>query len=222
MHIEPINNSTKVRIHTEDPNIGTLRLWVPETIASNTGFSAVYPVGTWHEDDGAFEQRVSAEGLIGPGSYRRVDENTLESLGRRIPADNPVEWRTRVSTKECDVHFTLSLRNLGDSVICKAGAAICLRFLDAPWWSIENSFVSSQGKPWSLAELDTNGQEPREYQAYLVNGKSYDNIIYREGWCFSRHRVDKPFILSQDPDSKAGVIIYTENGYFFHRNKGNL
>ena len=33
--------------------------------------------------------------------------------------------------------------------------------------------------------------------------------------------MDKPFILSKDPDSKACVSIYTENGYFVHRNKGD-
>ena len=78
-----MNNTTMVRLHTGNPEVGTLRLWVPEAIASNTGFSAVYPVGTWEAQDCACAQTVSREGLIGPGSFRRVDEKTLESLGRR-------------------------------------------------------------------------------------------------------------------------------------------
>ena len=210
-----------VRVHTGNANVGALQLWVPEAIASNTGFSAVYPVGTWDAHGCACEQMVSCEGLIGPGSYKRVDENTLESLGRRIPADNPVEWTTHVSAQDSTVDFTISLRNLGQSVIHKAGAAICLRFLDAPWWSIENTFAMSQGKLTPLSVLDTDGQEPREYQAYLVDGQSYDNTIYVNGWRFSRHTVDKPFLISHDPDSRVSVVIQTENAYFVHRNKGN-
>ena len=49
MQLTPVKDSTQVRIDTGDPNIGALRLWVPEAIASNTGVSAVYPVGTWVE-----------------------------------------------------------------------------------------------------------------------------------------------------------------------------
>ena len=210
-----------VRIHSGNPKVGTLRLWVPEAIASNTGFSAVYPVGRWDAHGCDCEQTVSAEGLIGPGSYKRVDANTLESLGRRIPADNPVEWTTHVSAKDSAVNFTIALRNLGESIIHKAAAAICLRFLDAAWWSIDNVFVSSQGKLLPLAALDTNGQEPKEYQAYLVNGQSYDNIIYSKGWCFSQYTVDKPFLISQNTDERVCVVIRVENAYFVHRNRGD-
>ena len=211
MWLEPIDNSTMIRIHTGNPRIGNLQLWVPEAIASNTRFSAVYPVGAWEAHDCDWEQKVSREGLIGPGSYRRVDEKTLESLGRRIPADNPVEWTTRVSAQGNAVGFTMALRNLGEIPIHKAGAAICLRFLDASWWSIKNTLVSSQGKLVTLAALDTDAGVPREYQAYLVDGQSYDNIVYTTGWRFSRHTVDKPFLLSLNTDGNVCVIIRAEN-----------
>ena len=216
-----MSNSTMVLIHTGNPSVGTLRLWVPEAIASNTGFSAVYPVGTWDAHDCECEQTVSAESLIGPGSFKRVDEKTLESLGRRIPADNPVEWTTHVSAKENTIDFTIALRNLGETPIHKAGAAICLRFLAAAWWSIENTFAISQGKLKPLSALDTDDPESREYQAYLVNGQSYDNTIYVNGWRFSPHTVDKPFLLSRDPNSGASVTIHAEKAYFVHRNEGN-
>ena len=221
MHLEPVDNSTMVRIHTGNPYIGSLRLWVPEAIASNSGFSAVYPVGTWDAHGCDCEQTVSEEGLIGPGSYKRVDEKTLESLGRRIPADNPVEWTTRVSAKDDAVDFSIALRNLGESPIHKAGAAICLRFLDAGWWSVETTFVLSHGKLVSLAALDTEGEKPREYQAYLLEGESYDNVIYTNGWRFSRHTVDEPFIVSQNTDGRVCVVIHAENAYFVHRNIGS-
>ena len=215
-----MNNTTMVRLHTGNPEVGTLRLWVPEAIASNTGFSAVYPVGTWEAQDCACAQTVSREGLIGPGSFRRVDEKTLESLGRRIPVDSPVEWTTRVSASGDAANFSIALRNLGGSLIHKAGTAICLRFLDATWWSIDNTFVLAQGKLVPLAVLDDDGQEPREYQAYLVNGQSYDNTIYVNGWHFSRHTVDQPLLVSQNTEGGVCVVIHAKNAYFVHRNMG--
>jgi hypothetical protein len=221
MRLEPVTDSTKIRIHTGNPNVGTLRLWVPEAVSSNTGFSAVYPVGAWNANGDDCEQTVSGEGLIGPGSYKRLDERTLESLGRRIPADNPVEWTTRVSVEQNVVNFSIALCNLGESSIHKAGAAICLKFLEAPWWSTDSTFVLSQGKLTPLSELDTDGQEPREYQAYLLQGQSYDNMIYFNGWRFCRGRVDKPFLISQNTEAKVCVVIDAENAYFVHRNMGN-
>ena len=112
MQLEPIDNSTMIRIHTGNPSIGSLRLWVPEAIVSNTGISAAYPVGSWVAGGHDWEQRISETDTVGPGSYRRVDENTLESLGRRFPADTPVEWTTRVSATESAVDFMMALRNL--------------------------------------------------------------------------------------------------------------
>ena len=221
LHLEPVTDSTKIRIHTENPNVGTLRLWVPEAVSSNTGFSAVYPVGAWNATDCACKQTVSGEGLIGPGSFKRLDKRTLESLGRRVPADNPVEWTTGVSAEQSVVTFTMALRNLGESPIHKAGAAICLRFLDAPWWSTESTFVSTHGKLTPLSELDSDGQEPREYQAYLLQGQSYDNMIYFNGWRFCRRTVDKPLLLSQNTEGRTCVVVSADSAYFVHRNKGD-
>ena len=81
MRLESVDDSTKILIHTENVKMGTLRLWVPEAFASNTGFSAVYPVGTWRAEGGEFKHTVADDGLIGPGSFRRLDESVLESLG---------------------------------------------------------------------------------------------------------------------------------------------
>ena len=210
-----------IRIHTGNPSIGSLRLWVPEAIVSNTGISAVYSVGSWVARGHDWEQRISGKGTVGPGSYRRVDENTFESLGRRYPADNPVEWTTRVSATESAVDFSMELRNLGESPIHKAGAAICLRFLDAGWWSSETAFVISHGKLVSLAALGADTEKPREYQAYLLEGQSYDNVVYTEGWRFSRHTVQKPFLVSQNTNRRVCVVIHAQNAYFVHRNIGN-
>jgi hypothetical protein len=221
IRLEPIDNSTMIRVHTGNPSIGNLRLWVPEAVVSNSGISAVYPVSSWFERGRDWGQSVSGEDIVGPGSYRRVDETTFESRGRRFPADNPVEWTTHVSATETAVDFTMELRNLGNSLIQKAGAAICLRFLDAGWWSAETAFVISNGRLRSLAELDSDSGEPREYQAYLLEDQSYDNIIYTEGWRFSRHRVQKPFLVSQNTTARACVLIHAQNAYFVHRNIGN-
>ncbi len=219
MQLKPTNDTTRIQIHTGDPYIGPLRLWVPEAIASNSGVSAVYPVGIWVGSDCELEQRVSGTGIVGPGNFSRVDEKTFESCGTLIPADNPVEWTTRVSANESTVDFTITLRNLGDCPIHKAGAAVCLRFLDAGWWSAETTFVSSHGKLVSLAELDEDAERPKQSQAYLLDGESYDNVLYTELWGFSRRRLDKPFMVSQNTDRRVCVGIHSEKAYFLHSNR---
>ncbi len=73
----------------------------------------------------------------------------------------------------------------------------------------------------SLAALDADTGNPREYQAYLLEGQSYDNVVYTEGWCFSRHTAEKPFLSSQNTNGRVCVVIHAQNAYFVHRNIGN-
>ncbi len=221
MKLEPVENTSRIRIDSGISAVGRLLLWLPEAIISNTGMSAVYPVGTWDWDDRRLKQHVSGDKTIGPGNCEKVDSDTFECCGIRIPADCPVEWTATVAADECAVDFCIRLVNLGDRTLHKAGAAICLRFLDAPWWSDEHTYVLSSGRAASLSSLHRDAGRPNAFQAYLVTNQSYDHVFYREFWGFNRHRLDRPFMISENTDGEICTGIQADQAYFLHSNRGN-
>ena len=221
MRLKGVPDSTCVEIEAQVPAVGSLRLWVPEGIATNTGISAVYPVGQWRQQGGKLVQRIPHEDSCGLGNFPKIDENTFECAGIRIPADSPVEWETDVGVGGRSVSFRIRLTNLGRQRLHKAGAAICLRFLNAPWWSDAATFVPSGGKLTPLADLGMEAGMPNSFQAYLVKGESYDNVFYREFWGFNRHRLDRPVMVSANSAADVCVGIQSDRAYFLHCNRGN-
>jgi hypothetical protein len=221
VNLKPVENSSKIEIETGVPAVGRLLLWVPEGVGSDTGLCAVYPVGTWEESDDGLAQSVSGEQTTGPGNIPRIDADSFGCSGIRIPADCPVEWRTLVSAGERSVEFSMKLTNLGDSTIRKAGAAICCKFLDSSWWSDETTFVSVRGEPTPLSSLGRDAGKGKPFQAYLLEGESFDHIFYREFWGFNPQRIDKPMIISENARAGWCVGIESDKAYFMHSNRGN-
>lgn len=221
MKLEPIENSSRIQIETGIPAVGNLLLWVPEGIVSNAGMSSVYPVGTWDGNDTRLRQHVSGDNTISPGNCPKVDEDTFECRGIRIPADCPVEWTATVAAHDCSVDFCIRLTNLGEKSLHKAGAAICLRFLDAPWWSDETTHVLSSGKTIPLSILGRDAGRSNAFQAYLLDNQSYDHVFYREFWGFNKHRLDKPLMISENRDEEICTGIQSDQAYFLHSNSGN-
>lgn len=219
--LEPLDNTSRIRIGTGIPAVGRLLLWVPEAITSNTGISSIYPIGTWMRNDTRLWQHVSGESTIGPGNFLKVDESTFECVGIRMPADGPVEWTATIVAHECAVDFCIRLTNLGEQTLHKAGGAICLKFLDAPWWSDEDTYVLSSGSMVSLASLGINAGQSNTFQAYLIADQSYDHVFYREFWGFNRRQLDKPFMISENVHEKVCTIIQADRAYFLHSNRGN-
>jgi len=221
MELRPKDHSSRVEIATGIPNVGDLLLWIPEAICSDTGICAVYPVGTWETHEGRLEQRIVAAQSVGPGNCPKVDDHTFECSGIRIPADSPVEWRTIIERKGDAVDFALVLTNVGGSRIRKAGAAVCLRFLNPSWWSDRRTFVLANGRLLSLSTLGRSAGRPNPFQAYLVEGESYQNIFYREFWGFNPQGLDTPVMVSENAPAGRCVGIESERAYFLHSNKGN-
>lgn len=220
VHVEPVENACAVILDAGEP-IGRMRLWLPEGIASNSGFSSVYPVGQpWHKTDKGWTQHIGRDGLFSGGNFVRVDEETLECVGIRVPVDQPVEWTTRIAPWGDNMRFHIRLTNLGDKTIEKAGAAVCLKFLDADWWSPDRVFVRSGGGIRSIDEFGMDAGRPNEFQAYLCGGQTYDNLFYREFWGFNAHRLDFLMMASEHPDGMC-VTIHALSAYFMHSNRGN-
>jgi len=221
MKARPVDDSTCLELATGFPDIADLRLWVPEAITSNTGNSAVYPVGKWAGSPDRLSQKVPRENTLGPGNCPKVDENTFECSGIRIPADSPVEWETTVLLDEDHATFTVRLTNLGDACLRKAAGAICLRFTDAGWWSDEATFAISDGAMVSLATLGREAGQPNPFQAYLLKGQTYDHVFYHEFWGINESRLDRGLLVSEHAEAGVCVGIESETAYFMHSNKGN-
>ena len=64
--IRPHKNTCEV-ILAGPAGVGEMRLWVPEGIATNSGFSSVYPVGqAWVRHNDVWTHEVTEAGLFGP------------------------------------------------------------------------------------------------------------------------------------------------------------
>jgi hypothetical protein len=233
--VYPVEDACAVILEAEQP-VGRLRLWLPEGISSNVGFSSVYPVGRpWQRTAAGWTQHITADCLFSGGNFVRVNEHTLECAGIQVPVDQPVEWTTSITSRGNTAWFSIRITNVGDKPIKRAGAAVCLKFVDADWWSPERVFVRSEGRVQSLADLDADeleglNQSPADlampagradsFEAYLVSNHRYDNFFYQGFWGFNTHRLDDPTMVSEHPD-KVSVMISAPSAYFLHCNRGN-
>lgn len=221
LDIRPHKNTCEV-ILAGPPEVGDVRLWVPEGIATDIGFSSIYPVGSiWEPSHQLWLHEVTEAGLFGPGNFARVAPDTLECAGIRVPVDQPVEWTTLLRPRADGISFCIRLTNRGTQPIHKAGAAICLKFLKAPWWSDENTFVRSDGRIQSLADLGRDAGMPNGFEAYLLRGQSHSNVFYQQFWGFNRHQLDAPIMVSRNTGSGRCVIIEAPHAYFLHSNPRN-
>ncbi len=222
MIITPVENTSQLHIATGIAALGDLLLWVPEAIMSDTGASSAYPAGSAWATDGSFwVQTVWREQLFGPGNCPQVEPGVLECAGIRFPMDSMVEWETSVRAEGDTISFAIKLTNVGDQTLRKAGAAVCLRFVQPDWWSDERTFVLSGPGVRSLAELGREAGRDNGFQAYLLRGQAYSHAFYREFWGFNRHRLDKSVMVSHHPGAGLCVGIETDSAYFLHSNRNN-
>ncbi len=220
--LHPHRNTCEVIIQAP-PEVGNLRLWVPEGIMSETGCSAVYPLGSeWERIDKGYRHTVAGPGTHGPGNVIKVDANTFECIGIRMPIDEPVRWETEVRDTSGGVEFAIRLTNEGDRTIQKASAAICLKFLAAPWWADRNVYTLSNDEIRTLEDLGREAGDMNDsFQAYLLQGETYDHEFYHKFWGINDDTLDAPVMVSENPEEGVSVVITTEHAYFLHSNKGN-
>lgn len=221
MKLSRIDGSNYVRVETGVEGIGAIQLWCPEVIASPRGFSSIYPRGSWSGDSACLRQRVGPQDLWGGGNCRLGDDDTCQCAGVSAPVEPPVAWEALVTAGDGRVDFSVSLTNLGDRAILQAGAAVCVKFLAAPWWTDEATFVLSGGRAASLAQMGRQAGLPNGFQAYLLAGASFDNPFYREFWGFNTQRLDEPVMVSENRQAGLCLGVTAPRAYFLHSNPGN-
>ena len=203
--LNPKTNSCEV-IVSGTPEIGEFRIWLPEGISSNTGTCCVYPTGgPWVHDGNTVTQDVQKDGL------GMVSD----------PPECSVVWQSTVTARESSIDFGIKLTNTGETVIEKAGAAICIKFNQARWWSSARTFVLNEGKVRALSDFEWPEDKYPFLQAFLLAGASYDNASYHENWGFSSHRLDEPIMVSEHSEANICVAVTADRAYFLHSNQGN-
>jgi hypothetical protein len=214
------DDSTRVEIQTASP-IGRIELWAPEAIMSERGSSAIYPTGTkWRRVGQHWEQSIGVRESYGPGNYSRVGD-TIEFIGIKFPVDSPVSWTTRLKPGPQRVEFEIRLRNAGTKTIRRAAAAVCVKFLDARWWSDGTTFGLSSGKVTSLLELGRDVGADDRFEAYLLRDEKFANPFYEGFWGFNRHCLDRPMLVSEHRAAGCCAVVTGDRAYFMHSNRVN-
>lgn len=219
----PVTPADRAAVNITGPaGIGEISLWVPEAIGTRLGGAAVYPLGgPWVQEDGRLVQHVTQEDSIGPGNCPKIDAETFECCGIRYPHNGHVEWQTTVIPADSSVEFSIRLKNVGDTVIEKASAAVCVRFSDGQWWRDESVFVRAGGAVRSLAELGRDAGLPNGFQAYPLTGQLVEHPFYIQFWGVNRNHLDWPVMVSENPEAGLCVAVEAPRAYFLHSNPGN-
>jgi len=203
--LRPKKNTTEV-IVSGTPDIGEFQVWVPEGVSSNTDTCCVYPTGgPWIIDGNKVTQDVQRDGL---GAVTDASKCS-------------VTWQTTITARESSVEFRMKLTNTGETLIEKAGAAVCVKLNQAKWWSAGETYVLSGGQVRNFAEFEWPQDKYPYLQAFLVKGEAYFNPFYHESWGFSSHRLDQPIIVSQHSEANVCFAVTADRAYFLHSNQGN-
>ncbi|MEN6663820.1 MAG: hypothetical protein ABFD85_07455 [Phycisphaerae bacterium] len=218
----PTSDSATIGIETGIEEVGPLQLWAPEGIATDTGFSSIYPFGQWRGDERRLVQEIEPPQCFAPQTnIPKIDPQTMEYDGIRFPVDQSVRWRTVVEADNDSVRYAITLTNLGQQPMVKPGAAICTKFLDGSWWSLEDTFVFSGGRRVSLAQLGRGGGRANEYQAFLMKGQTYNHEFYKQFWGFNAAQLDQPTMIAHNQAAGVCIAVSTPAAWFIHNNKGN-
>jgi hypothetical protein len=218
--VVPHDESTRVEIRTASP-IGRIELWVPEAIMSERGVCAIYPAGVpWRCYKNGWDQSIAVRQSYGPGNYN-LKGNEIECVGVRIPVSSPVSWTTRLVPGNDRLEFEIRLRNEGQALIRRAAAAVCVKFLDADWWSDESTFAISGANVVSLAQLGREVGADDRFEAYLVRDQEFPNPFYVKFWGFNRHQLDRALLVSVHRTAGCFAAVSAKAAYFMHSNKVN-
>jgi len=222
--VTPVKRLPQVIISAEA--VGDLRLWIPEAVMSNVGTASIYPVGDeWQEKNKSMHHIVNEKNLFAHATFKKIDKQTIEFYGSRLPLDGPVRWNTKVKKGQDDsVEFEIQLTNKGTREMKKACAAVCLKFNNAPWWADERTYVLSGGEIKTLADLGRDAgrrYHPNPFQLYLLKDESFDNRFYHDVWGVNRNTLDHPVMISEHRKAGLCVGITAVKAYFLHSNRGN-
>lgn len=216
---EPVPDSSHLVIHT-GTDVGDLLLWLPEAIATERGFSSIYPRGEWQIEGHSAHQEVGTADLFKPGNFQ-ITEDEVECAAIRVAREAPVSWTATAQVRGDRVSFSVTVRNEGNVTLRSVGAPICLKFLRGEVWSASEVRAHAHGQVRTLEQLgDVAGKVPG-FEAYLLCGRTYPNRFYEEFWGFNPNCVDGPELVTDCPTAGVRVGIRAQRAIFVHANRLN-
>jgi len=135
--------------------------------------------------------------------------------------EKPLPWRASYHLGGDRVDFSLSLFNPHKETLPKVAAEVCFKFMDASWWSDDICFLLTPDGMRNIAQLGRTGGLPNTFQAWLLEGESYDNPFTREFWGFGGVSAVAPAWVSRCEKAGCSVVVRCEAAYFIHSNAGN-
>jgi hypothetical protein len=218
----PVLNLSIVEFTHDRFQVGACRLWLPEGVLTERGYANVYPRGmAWQRDGDKLVQEANIEHAFGPGNVNEVEQGVLECYGIRTRKEQPLPWRASYCFGDDRVDFSLSVHNPHNETLSKVSAHVCLKFMQASWWSDNVCFLLTTDGVRTIAQLGRTVGLPNTFQAWLLEGETYDQPFYQEFWGYSAARAAAPVWVSWCEKAGCSVVLRCEDAYFIHSNAGN-
>ena len=221
-NLNPVSNQSAVEFTHDHFQVGICRLWLPEAVSTDRGLAGVYPRGmAWQRSGDELVQEASAEQAFGPGNVNEIEPGVLECCGIRMRKEEPLPWRSSYRFGDNRVDFSLTVHNPHNEALSKVAAAVCFKFMQASWWSDSVCFLLTTEGVRTIAQLGRTGGQPNTFQAWLLEGETYDNPFTREFWGFGDARVAAPIWVSRCEEAGCSIVLRCEAAYYIHSNAGN-
>jgi hypothetical protein len=219
--IEPVAQAV-VEIYDSNLDMSRVRLWLPEAVTTERGFTGFYPQPQeWTRKGNTLSQYVDIENAFGEGNVSEISPGVWECEGILMAKERALPWIANYQFREHQVHFTLTLKNPYDDPVVKAGAAICLKYLDQSWWDDRCCFTVTTEGIRSIADLGRSAGRSNTFQAWLLDGETYNHPFYVQCWGFGTARIKLPVWISYNEYAGYSVVIGCESAYFIHSNSWN-
>jgi hypothetical protein len=218
----PLPNQSVVEFTHDRFQVGACSLWLPEAVSTDRGLAGVYPRGmTWQKDGDELVQAANVEQVFGPGNVNEIEPGVLECCGIRMRKEKPLPWRASYRFGDDKVDFSLSVHNPHNETLPKVAAEVCFNFMRANWWSDSICFTLTTDGIRNIAQLGRNGGQPNTFQAWLLDGETYDNPFTSEFWGYGTAHVTAPVWVSRCEEAGCSVVVRCEKAYYIHSNAGN-
>ena len=220
--LDPVKDKSVVGFSHDRLDVGVYRLWLPEAVGTEHGSAGTYPHGmTWQRDGNTLRQEATVDQVFGPGNVHEVEPGVLECCGVRSRKEKPVPWTSSYRFGEDRVDFTLTVRNPRGETLDKVSGKMCFWFMEGGWWDDSVCWLLTRDGPRTIADLGRAGGLPNTFQAWLLEGETYDNPFTHEFWGINATRAVAPVWVSRCEKAGCSVVVSCEDAYYIHSNAGN-
>lgn len=218
-----VPETSEVLLTFEGAVFGTCKLWMPEGIATPRGLAGVYPRGMcWREHGKTLLQDAFPEHLFGPGNVSEVEPGVLECCGVRYAKEPAIPWKSSLRISESRVDFSLSLHNPHKTAVREVSAPLCLKFMEAGWWSPRVSFFATAEGIRSIGQVPwIEGSRPQFQKWNIGSHTPFDNPVKNGIWTSNPMLATSPTWVVQPENMGPALVFRCDSAYYIHCNRNN-